>query len=469
MKVYLETFGCQMNKLDSELALAQLTAAGHELSADPKAADVVLYNTCSVRQHAENKVHSRIGQQSQRKASGKRVVLGVMGCMAQRAGQALLDRYPQLDLVIGPSQADQLAELVAAVVKDGYRGLAVAPARAGRSRDFDQAANRRLDAFDLARPPDAGHSRQAFVRVQRGCDKFCTYCVVPYVRGSEQSRDPDSIVAEVRRLADGGVQEVTLLGQTVNSYRHAGPDGREVRLADLLERIEPVAGIERVRFVTSYPAEFDRTLLEAMRDLPKVCEYLHIPAQSGSDRMLTAMNRRYSVAEYLELVAMAREIVPDLALAGDFIVGFPGESEADFQASAELIRQVGYKNSFIFKYSPRPDTVAERRLADDVPPAVKSRRNNELLAVQNEVSLAHNQALIGSTQRVLVEGLSRRSAKQPDQPRTGWRQVQGRTRGDHIVAFDAPPSLVGQLADVRIASATPLALRGQWAEPTGTR
>ncbi|MFW6155265.1 MAG: tRNA (N6-isopentenyl adenosine(37)-C2)-methylthiotransferase MiaB [Planctomycetota bacterium] len=460
MRVFLETMGCQMNKLDSELVLGRLRTAGHEVVGRADDADVVLYNTCSVRAHAEAKVLSRLGEQTKRKRhDGRPLMIAVLGCMAQRLGASLAERHPGVDIVCGPSEIDRLAELIDQVAADGAAHVAVAPPRPERSREADAAANRRLEAFDLSRPSSPG-TAQAFVRVQRGCDNFCTYCIVPYVRGSEQSRDPAKILEEIRRLADGGVREVTLLGQTVSHYRHSG-GGRTTGLADLLEWIEPIGGIERIRFVTSYPGRFDRRILHAMRHLPKVCEYLHVPAQSGSDRMLAAMNRTYTRAEYLDLIDAARDLVPGVAIAGDFIVGFPGETDEDFEASVSLIERVGYKNSFIFKYSPRDGTVAAKRLPDDVPAAIKKRRNTALLDVQNAVSLAHHEAMIGTTRQILVEGASPRSAKQPIPPPRGEVQLQGRTRGDHIVAFNGPAACVGQLVDVRITSATALAMRGE--------
>ncbi len=464
MKVYLETMGCQMNKLDSELLDGQLRAAGHEIVGEARSAEVVLYNTCSVRGHAEEKVYSRLGEQGKRKRNGrKELIIGVLGCMAQRLGGGLLKRFAELDIVCGPSEIDRLVEMIAAVAERRDRPLAVAPPRAKRSRDVDERANRRLDAFDLSRPVGPTRSAQAYVRVQRGCDSFCTYCIVPYVRGSEQSRDGRTICREVRRLADGGCREVTLIGQAVNRYRHRDGD-RTTGLADLLADVHAIDGIERIRFVTSYPAGFDRAIFEAMRDLPKVCEYLHLPAQSGSDRILKAMNRKYTVTEYLDLIAEARATVPHLVVAGDFIVGFPGETEEDFAASCELIRNVGYKNSFIFKYSPRDGTPAADRMADDVAVEVKRRRNTALLAVQNEVSLAHHQALVGTTRRVLIEGLSVRAHKQPTPPAPGLVQLTGRTRGDQIVVFEGPRSLTGQFADVTLTGATALALTGRIAQ-----
>ena len=478
MKVYLETMGCQMNRLDSELVVSQLRAAGHEMVGDPKAADAVLYNTCSVRRHAEDKVHSRLGADAQRKSSRARpLVIGVLGCMAQREGEGLRRRHPQVDIVCSPGQLARLPDLLAAAA-EGHRGVALDPDRASprRSRPGygtlgrDEASpwrSRRsaarsgapdIDALDLARDPAAGaRPAQAFVRVMRGCDKFCTYCVVPYVRGPEVSRRPERIVEEVRRLVEAGRTQITLLGQTVNSYAWRG-GGRTVRFSDLLARVSGVEGLRRLRFVTSHPIDFGDDLLGALRDLPNVCEYIHCPAQSGSDAVLQRMNRRYTRAEYDHRVDRARALVPGVVLAGDFIVGFPGETDADHAASADLIRRSGYKNSFIFKYSPRPGTSADKRLADDVPPAVKRRRNQDLLAVQAEVGLAHHQAYVGRRVEVLVEGPSPRADKQDTAPTPDSTQLVGRTRGDHIVVFNAPPRLAGQYLTVTVTAATDLAL-----------
>ena len=460
MKIYLETMGCQMNKLDSELVAGRLRAAGHEMVEAPAAADAVLYNTCSVRRHAEQKVFARLGEQCKRKRrGGGRPIVAVLGCMAQRLGAGLAEQFGGVDIICGPSELDRLVELLERAAGDGGAQLAVAPPRADRPRELDVQANRRLEALDLSRPAPAGRGAQAFVRVQRGCDNFCTYCVVPYVRGSEQSRDPAAIGQEVRKLAEAGVREITLLGQAVNHYAHRD-GGRTTGLAELLGMLQPIDGIQRIRFVTNYPGRFDRAILTAMRELPKVCPYLHVPAQSGSDRILRAMNRRYTIAEYLELLEESRRTVAGLVVAGDFIVGFPGESEQDHAASCALVRQAGYKNSFIFRYSPREGTVAERTLADDVPAEVKARRHRELLAVQHEVGLAHHLALVGTVQRVLVEGKSVRADKQPRPARPGVVQLVGRTGGDHIVVFDGPPGLTGQFAEVRITAATALALMG---------
>jgi len=456
MKVCLETMGCQMNKLDSELVVCALRAAGHELVEDARQADAVLYNTCSVRRHAEQKALSRLGADGQRKAAGRKLIVGVLGCMAQRMGEAMLSRYPQVNLICAPGQLHRLAELLERAAA-GERCVAADPQRRGRA---EPSSGDGIESLDLGRDVRRGGlPSQAFVRVMRGCDKFCTYCVVPFVRGPERSRPPDHILQEVRRLVDAGRSEITLLGQTVNSYRWRG--GRtSVRFSDLLSMAGAVPGLRRLRFVTSHPVDFGDDVLQAMRDRPNICRYIHVPAQSGSDAVLRRMNRGYARAEYDDLIDRARSILPDVVLAGDFIVGFPGEAEQDHAASADLIRRSGYKNSFIFKYSQRPGTPAAKRFKDDVPAAVKKLRNGELLAVQAEVGLAHHRAYVGKTVEVLVEGPSVRAGKQPVAAAPGCTQLTGRTPGDHIAVFDGRASLAGEYVQVRVTDATSLTLFG---------
>jgi len=457
MKVYLETMGCQMNRLDSELVIGALCAASHEMVHDRRGADVVLYNTCSVRRHAEEKVYSRLGAEAKRKSPGRKVIVGVLGCMAQREGEELRRRFPAVDIICSPGQIHRLAD----ILSDGASRLPAIALDPPRSRPRDDQDDAQMDAMDLSRDTGlAPTPSQAYVRVARGCDRFCTYCVVPFVRGPERSRNPEHVVEEVRRLVGAGRTTITLLGQTVNRYRYRAGE-ITVRFCDLLKRVAGVEGIRRLRFVTSHPVDFDDDILQAMRDLPAVCEYLHCPAQSGSDAVLARMNRGYTLAEYDRFVDRARETVPNVVLAGDFIVGFPGETEVDHQASAELIRRSGYKNSFIFKYSPRPGTAAARRFKDDVPANVKKRRNNELLAVQEEVGLEHHRARVGAEAEVLVEGPSPRADRQPSRPAPGQTQLLGRTRGDHIVVFNGPESLAGEYANVRITGATSLTLFGE--------
>lgn len=457
MKIFLETMGCQMNRLDSELVQSALRARGHEMVTDMEQADVVLFNTCSVRRQAENKVYSRLGAQGLRKDAGAKVIVGVLGCMAQREGQRLMKSFPQLDLVCAPGQLESLGELIERAASAG-KAMKLDPRR-DEARDAN--ADDRLETLDLSRDAAATPSPvQAYVRVARGCDKFCSYCIVPFVRGGEVSRDPAHIAQEVARLVEAGRSEITLIGQTVNSYVWRD-GGRTERFSDLLARLSPIAGLRRLRFVTSHPLDFGDDILQAMRDLPNICRYIHVPAQSGSDAMLERMNRKYTRAQYDELIDRARSFLPDVVLASDFIVGFPGETPADHAASAELIRRSGFKNSFVFKYSARPGTAAAKKYKDDVPTALKRQRNNELLAVQAEVGLAHHRGYIGQTMEVLVEGPSPRSGKQSRPMAEGMAQMVGRTRGDHIVVFDGSPNLAHQYVQVEIRDANSLTLFGQ--------
>ena len=469
--VYLETFGCQMNVLDSELVLATLGRLGYEQTADAGRADLVLLNTCSVRAHAEQKVYSRLGDLRRAKRQRPGMVLGVIGCMAQRDPEAIATLMPHVDLLCGPGRLNELPELIEQVANGGGRVVALSDSKRRPDGRGDICADD-IEQLDVSRDPTVCGA-QAYVRVQRGCDKFCSFCVVPYVRGREQSRPAENILGEVRNLAAAGVRQVTLLGQTVNSYAYR--DGaRTVRLADLLAMVHEVAGIDRIRFVTSYPGDFDLAILAAMRDLPKVCEYLHLPAQSGSNRILKAMRRQYTVEQYNELIEMAREMVPEISLVGDFIVGFPGESDEDFEASCRLLLRTRYKNVFVFRYSPRPGTVADRRVADEVPIDVKRRRNAELLRLQEQVSLEQNRRLVGQGVEVLVEGASKAALKarrqHVSQTGSSWRspqQLAGRTRGHQIVVFDGPDELTGRTVKVRIVQATALTLHANLVDEVG--
>lgn len=472
---FLETFGCQMNVLDSELVAGLMHELGLRRVDSSRDADVVLFNTCSVRQHAEDKVLSRLGQLRAHKRCRPHAVIGVLGCMAERQRESLLVASPHVDLLCGPGELFRLPGLLEEVWTRQAQVTALAGSRSRRTEVLKRALEYdSVEALDMSRRIDRGDSvLQSYVRVQRGCDKFCTYCVVPFVRGPERSRPPENIVAECRHLAERGCREVTLLGQTVNSYAH--PEGdRAVRFAELLERVHAVAGLDRIRFVTSFPADWDEDIFRVMRDHPRVCPYLHIPAQSGSDRMLKAMKRGYTAAEYLRLMETARKYIPDIALAGDFIVGFPGEREADFQATVDLVRQAEYKSIFVFKYSPRPGTAADRGKPDDVPSEVKAARNNALLAVQNEISLKHKQRLVGQSVEVLVEGYSKaarrlRNANDTDSDdgdvasgiRASTNQLIGRTPHDLITVFDGHEEHIGALVRVRVESASPLTMFGR--------
>lgn len=454
--VHIKSFGCQMNKLDTALVASALEEAGFRLTDSVRDADAVLINTCSVREHAESRVFSHLGHLKHLKAQRPGLVVGVIGCMAQRLGEKLLD-HEAVNIVCGPAQIPQIAELIRQALAEHEKHVAVTE-RIRQPAGDDGVA---LDGFELAHSEaDAQIPGQAFVRVMRGCNYFCTYCIVPYVRGPEDCRSPEAILDQIRRLADEGVRQVTLLGQTVNSYAYRNGE-RTYCLADLLEMAARVEGIEWVKFVTSYPsAEFFDRIVQTMAGSPKICRYLHMPAQSGSDRVLRTMNRHYTAAQYVELIDRARAVVPDIAAAGDFIVGFPGETEEDFKATADLVRRVQYKSVFVFKYSPRPGTTADKRLADTVPDEVKQRRNMELLAVQERISDELNQAFLGREVTVLVEGLSKKAHANPvdneDQP-----QLMGRTSTDHIVVFNGPVSLAGRFAQVRITGTSPLTLFGE--------
>ncbi|MBI4578376.1 MAG: tRNA (N6-isopentenyl adenosine(37)-C2)-methylthiotransferase MiaB [Planctomycetes bacterium] len=468
-----------MNVLDSELVLGQLARLGYASTEDYRRADLVLLNTCSVRQHAEDKVYSRLGEITKAKQRRPEMVVGIIGCMAERDHDGLKTKAPHVDLMCGPGNLNEIPSLLAEVVEDRQarrHSLAIAleqdhsrrtPA-AERTRIYDS-----IEALDLSREmPADGRVLQSYIRVQRGCDKFCTFCVVPFTRGPERSRPPEHIVEEARKLADLGAREITLLGQTVNSYKYAegaGGPGRTVTFADLLQRVHEVEGIERIRFVTSYPGDFTDDVLRAMRDLPKVCEYLHIPAQSGSNAVLGRMKRQYTVEQYEELLVRAREVVPGISLAGDFIVGFCGETDEDHERTLALVERVRYKNIYMFKYSPRPGTVADRRLPDDVPDEVKQRRHMELAALQKRMCLAHHQAMVGREVEVLAEGYSKAAikAQEAEQSRgqeISWKrsdQLTGRTRGDEIVVFTGPESLIGEFVRIRVTSATALTLHGE--------
>src|SRR3954470_6503217 len=484
-KLYMETFGCQMNVLDSELVLSQLRAHGYQQVEERDEADVVLYNTCSVREHAEQKVWSRLGELRASKKDNPHLIIGVIGCMAEREGTGIFQRYPHIDILCGPGELDKLpamvhnAVLTSSSIKN-KRQVALMGATSRRSSTLS-AAEDHLELLDLSRSVSPGDDfSQAYVRITRGCNKFCTYCVVPYTRGPEVHRPPQNIIDEVRKLADAGAIEVTLLGQTINHYAYRHGDGRTTSFAELLYAIhESVPHLPRLRFVTSFPRDFTDQALAAMRDCERICRYLHVPAQSGSDRMLKLMNRGYTARAYLDFIDRARAMMPDVSLASDFIVGFPTETDEDFAKTVELLTHCRFKNSFIFKYSPRPGTVAIDRFADDVPEDVKRRRNNELLAVQQEISADNNRRMIGRTVQVLVEGESKLASKaaypsaSPGGVELLWErkagrvatpaqvQLVGRTRGDQVVVFDGDRSLKGELPDVTITDSRNLTLFGK--------
>ncbi len=444
-----------MNKLDTALVEASLKREGYVPVESEKNADVVLINTCSVREHAEKKVFSHLGNLKHLKQSKPELIVGVIGCMAQRLGDKLLE-HKAIDIVCGPGQIAQINELVRDALEKKKKVLAVT-----KNIRQESPENPALEKFESVFDSDDKQiPGQAFVRAMRGCNNFCSYCIVPYVRGPEVSRPPKAVIEQIKKLADEGVKLVTLLGQAVNLYKYKSGE-KTYCLADLLEMANELKGIEWIRFVTSYPKEeyFDR-ICNAMAELPKVCGYLHMPAQSGSDKILKTMNRHYTAQQYLDLINKAKETVPAIAVSGDFIVGFPGETDEDFQQSIELMKNAGYKNAFIFKYSPRPGTKADKGLEDSIHDDIKKKRNIELLAVQEKISDELSSGFCGKQVRVLVEGLSKKPhlnmADNENNP-----QLIGRTSTDWIVVFNGPKSLAGQFADVKIIKTSPLTLFGQ--------
>ena len=435
-KLHLITYGCQMNEYDSERVAGLLKQERYELTDRAEDADLILVNTCSIREKAEDKVFSQLGALKQLKRRRPDLTIGVMGCMAQLQKGRIQERAPHVDLVFGSPAIARVAELVERARTHG-----------GPVLETGEGALVKITAR-----PDGGSRLKAFVTVMEGCEKYCTFCVVPTTRGRERSHAPEVIVDEIRGLASAGCREVTLLGQTVNAY------GRDLSpptdLAALLERVNDVDGIERIRFTTSNPYNLTPRLIRAIRDVPKVCEYLHLPLQSGSDRVLERMNRGYTRAGYLELIAELQETVPDLALSTDLIVGFPGETEADFAQTLEMVERVGYDNVFAFRYSRRPGTPAAD-MPDQVPDEVKAERNTRLLEVTTRMAAARSRRLEGRTLPVLVDGASR---KDP-------REAAGRTRCNRVVNFDTGGrDLLGRVVDVRIARALPHSLRGELAD-----
>jgi tRNA-2-methylthio-N6-dimethylallyladenosine synthase len=442
-----------MNVHDSERMAGLLEQAGFEATSDAADADLVVINTCSVREHAEEKIYSALGRLRGHKKHYPDKVIGVLGCMAQKDQELIFKRAPHVDIICGTGQLAQLPQLIAEVEADRTRKMAVSLGRAEASK---HEVERSFESYDPLRDPSMRPSPfQAYVRIMIGCDKFCTYCIVPSVRGPEQSRPPAHVVAEVRQLAGEGCKEITLLGQTVNSYEYEQGDGRRERLSDLLARIHDTPGLERIKFVTNFPKDMTDDLLDAVRELPKVCSYLHVPVQSGCNDVLRRMKRLYTAEFYRDMVARCRERAPGVAISSDFIVGFCGETEESFQRSWDLVREAGFKNSFIFKYSPRPGTKAHELYPDDVPEEVKKRRNNDLLAIQNAVSLADHKKQIGKTVEVLVEGPSKTALKHG-----GPLQLTGRTMTDHIAVFEGNERLIGQTVSVVIEEATSFTLFG---------
>jgi tRNA-2-methylthio-N6-dimethylallyladenosine synthase len=455
-KLYIETVGCQMNMLDSELVVASLRKDGYELTASAADADTILFNTCSVRQHAEDKIYSALGRLKNAKRDHPNKVIGVLGCMAQKDQGLIFKRAPYVDLVVGPGQLHQVPALVREARAERRQRMEVSLGRTDGTRDEIQESH---ESFDPLRDPAMRPTPyQAFVRIMIGCDKFCTYCIVPSVRGPEQSRPPAAILAEARQLADEGCLEITLLGQTVNSYKFREGE-RTWRLSDLIAALHEIEGLARIKFVTNYPKDMTDDLLAAVRDLPKCSKYLHVPVQSGSNAVLKRMKRGYTVEDYREMLARTYESIPGVAVTSDFIVGFCGETDEDFEQTVDLVRESRFKNSFIFKYSERPGTKGADLHADDVPEEVKRHRNNFLLSLQNQICEQDNEAFLGREVTVLVEGPSKTAEKHGD---IGDRlQLTGRTHCDRIVVFEGNRRQIGRFLPVVVYDANAHTLFGE--------
>ncbi|MGH7325524.1 MAG: tRNA (N6-isopentenyl adenosine(37)-C2)-methylthiotransferase MiaB [Candidatus Rokuibacteriota bacterium] len=431
-KLHLITYGCQMNEYDSERVAGLLKAQAWELTASEAEADLVLVNTCAIREKAEDKVFSKLGELRRLKARRPGLLVGVMGCMAQLHQAELLRRAPGVDLVFGSPAIARVAELVQRA-RDGQRPVL----------ETGEAPLVKITA-----KPDGTSRLRAYVTVMEGCEKHCTFCVVPVTRGRQRSHSPESVVAEIEGLAAEGCREVTLLGQTVEMY------GRDLDpptdLAALLERVAGVEGIARIRFTTSNPFNFTTRLIRAIRDVPPVCEWVHLPLQSGADRVLERMNRGYTRERYFALIAELREAVPEVALSTDLILGFPGETEDDFQQTLDMVERIGYDNVFAFRYSPRPGTPAAS-MPDQIPLPVKADRNSRLLALAARIGAERSRRLLGQTVEVLVDGRSRREAD----------ELQGRTRCNRVVNFAAAPGVaIGDIVAIRITDVLPHSLRG---------
>jgi tRNA-2-methylthio-N6-dimethylallyladenosine synthase len=425
-RVHVKTYGCQMNVYDGERMAEALAPSGYTTVASPEEADLILLNTCHIREKAAEKVYSELGRLKPLKDANPDLRFGVAGCVAQAEGAEIMARQPAVDLVVGPQAYHRLPELVA-------------KARDGRAVDTDFPVESKFDA--LGARPRAKRGPTAFLTVQEGCDKFCAFCVVPYTRGAEASRPPEAVVAEARALVERGVREVTLLGQNVNAYVAQG-----VTLAGLIGRLAAIEGLDRIRYTTSHPGDMGDDLIEAHAAEPKLMPYLHLPVQSGSDRILKAMNRKHTAAGYLALIERIRAARPDIALSGDFIVGFPGETEADFEDTLAIVEAAGYAHAFSFKYSPRPGTPAAER-EGRVPPEVASERLARLQAAITERQRAAQEAMVGRNVTVLFE-------------RAGREPGQAVGKSEHLMAVHAEGAAIGELRPVRVIAAGPNSLAG---------
>lgn len=438
---YLKTYGCQMNVYDSGRMSDVLQAEGYQETDSPEKADLVLLNTCHIREKAAEKIYSEIGKldviKKARALEGKNIKIGIAGCVAQAEGREILRRAPVVDLVVGPQNYHRLPQLL----KENSKGRKAIETEFPAEEKFDH-----LPHLGKGKPHSRGVS--AFLTVQEGCDKFCTFCVVPYTRGAEYSRSPEKILEEARLLAETGTREITLLGQNVNAYHGAGPDGAPWTLGRLLFALAKIPGLLRLRYTTSHPRDMHDELYAAHRDLPQLMPYMHLPVQSGSDCILKAMNRQHKISDYLKVIDRLRAMRPELALSSDFIVGFPGETEEDFEATLRLVRDVGYASSFSFKYSPRPGTPAAAQ--EQISEAMKSERLNHLQSLLNEQHQAFADKLVGSTLPVLLEKRARDGAR-----------LYGRTPFLQSLQVEAPDEHIGEVINVKITRAAPSTLYGE--------
>jgi tRNA-2-methylthio-N6-dimethylallyladenosine synthase len=438
-KLFIKTFGCQMNEYDSDKMADVLNVSEGLVRTDtPDDADIILFNTCSVREKAQEKVFSDLGRVRELKQKNPDLVIGVGGCVASQEGAAIIKRAPYVDVVFGPQTLHRLPDLLRE--------------RRASGRSQVDISFPEIEKFDHLPPPRVEGS-SAFVSIMEGCSKYCSYCVVPYTRGEEVSRRFDDVLTEVAQLTDQGVREITLLGQNVNAYRGVMADGEIADFALLIEYIAEFEGIQRIRYVTSHPKEFTQRLIDVYARVPKLVNHLYLPAQHGSDKILAAMKRGYTVLEYKSIIRRLREVRPDIVVSSDFIVGFPGETDADFDALMKLVDDIGYDNSYSFIFSPRPGTPAAN-LVDDTPHAIKLERLQRLQKVIADNTRRYSDAMVGTVQRVLVEGPSKRDTQ----------EMQGRSENNRVVNFDGGPNgarLTGQFIDINITASHPYSLRGE--------
>ena len=430
-KVFVKTFGCQMNMRDSEIIREMLQEAGYAMAVSLEEADAVLFNTCSVRQHAEDRVIGNIRALAARKKINSDFKIGVLGCMAKRHGEMLFKEYPQVDMVVGPSDIYAVPELFGRVLSGEEKVIAVKNIK----RPHKKVGNTYWDG---------GFS--AFVNIMYGCNNFCSYCIVPYVRGREVSRPKNDIVNEIKELVDKGAREITLLGQNVNSYGKGLTN--KIKFPELLEEVNKIEGVSRIRFTTSHPKDADKSLFRAIKDLDKVCESLHLPLQSGSNKILDLMNRKYTYEEYLDKIDLFRNMVPEAGLSTDIVVGFPSEKEKDHNLTRKAMQEIRYNSAFIFKYSPRAPALSSC-LVDDVSEEVKKERNNELLEIQKKIAHKKNKALIGTLQEVLIEKVSRMSDK----------EMVGHARNNVSCVVEGDESLIGKLVQGEVVGASAYTLK----------